>query len=59
MIIMQIDGWKRVIGMPFPADCLPHNLHVLEVGGKYFGNVEEGTFVAWREIRETFMKEVT
>lgn len=59
MVIKQIDGWKRVTDMLFPVECLPHNLHVHEAGSKYFGNLEEGTFVAWREIRETFMKEVT
>lgn len=60
MVILQIGECKRVIGtLLFLADCLSQSLHVPEIGVKYFGNTGEGTFVAWREIRETFMKEVT
>jgi len=48
-----------VIGLLlFPADCLPHGVQVLEIIIKYFGSRGEGTNAAWREIRETFLKEV-
>jgi len=48
-----------MIGMLlFPADRLPHRLHMLEVLIKYLERIEEGAFAAWREIRETFTKEV-
>ena len=43
----------------FPADCLPHSLHALEILIKYFERMEEGAFTAWKKIRETFMKEAT
>lgn len=43
----------------FPSRLPTTSLNVLEVFIKYFGSMEERTFATWREIRETFMKEVT
>lgn len=43
----------------FPADRLPHSLHMPKVLIKYLARIEEGALAAWREIRETFKKEAT